>query len=55
MNQKLKEIITLLGKSKDEDKLFAQFAEAIQEGFVPIVIGKLSVNQSTGHLIYTIE
>lgn len=55
MTKELRTIITLLGKSKDEDRLFEKFAEAIQEEFVPTTIGKLSVNQSTGHLIYTIE
>lgn len=55
MTSNLKQIITLLGKSKYEDRLFKKFVEAIQEEFVPTTIKKLSVNQSTGHLIYIIE
>lgn len=55
MTSNLKQIITLLGKSKNEDILFEKFAKAIQEEFIPITIGKLSVNQSTGHLLYIVE
>ena len=54
MTPKLKEIIALLGKSKDEDRLFEKFAEAIQEGFVP-ASGRFYINQDNGHLIYTSE